>query len=194
LPEELTKELHMPDFQLHDEATAPEASKPLLAKSKKAFGMIPGLHAVMAEAPGMLEAYQTVHELFVNSSFDSDELTVVWQSINVEHACHYCVPAHTGIAKGMKVDDAINDALRNETPLPNAHLEALRTFTLSVVRNRGNVDERAVQDFLDAGFTRRQILEVVLGVSQKVMSNYTNHLAKTPVDAMFQRFEWRKAA
>ncbi len=184
----------MPDFQLHDEATAPEASKPLLARSRKAFGMIPGLHAVMAEAPGMLEAYQTVHELFVNSSFDSDELTVVWQSINVEHACHYCVPAHTGIAKGMKVDDAITAALRDETPLPNAHLEALRTFTLSVVRNRGNVDEGAVQDFLDAGFTRRQVLEVVLGVSQKVMSNYTNHLAKTPVDAMFQRFEWRKAA
>ncbi len=184
----------MPDFQLHDEATAPEASKPLLARSRKAFGMIPGLHAVMAEAPGMLEAYQTVHELFVNSSFDSDELTVVWQSINVEHACHYCVPAHTGIAKGMKVDDAITAALRDETPLPNAHLEALRTFTLSVVRNRGNVDEGAVQDFLDAGFTRRQVLEVVLGVSQKVMSNYTNHLAKTPVDAMFQRFEWRKSA
>lgn len=54
--------------------------------------MIPGLHAVMAEAPGLLEAYQTVHELFVNSSIDKDEFTVVWQSINVEHACHYCVP------------------------------------------------------------------------------------------------------
>ena len=129
----------------------------------------------------------------MNSSFDKDELTVVWQTINVEHACHYCVPAHTGIAKNMKVDDAISDALRNETPLPNARLEALRTFTLSVVRDRGNVDDSAVQAFLDAGFTKRQILEVVLGVSQKVMSNYTNHLANTPVDAAFSKFEWQKA-
>jgi alkylhydroperoxidase family enzyme len=182
------------DFQLHDETTAPEASKPLLEKSQKAFGMIPGLHAVMAEAPGLLESYQVVHQQFMNSSFDKDELTVVWQSINVEHGCHYCVPAHTGIAKSMKVDDAINDALRNETALPNARLEALRTFTLSVVRDRGKVDDSAVQAFLGAGFTRRQILEVVLGVSQKVMSNYTNHLANTPVDAMFQNFEWRKVA
>ncbi|MFT5590211.1 MAG: alkylhydroperoxidase family enzyme [Bradyrhizobium sp.] len=183
----------MIEFTLHDETTAPEASKVLLAKSKKDFGMIPGLHAVMAEAPGLLQGYQVVHELFVNSSFDKDELTVVWQSVNVEHACHYCVPAHTAIAKGMKVDEAITEALRNETPLPDARLEALRTFTLSVVRDRGNVDNKAVQAFLDAGFSRRQILEVVLGVSQKVMSNYTNHLAITPVDNAFKKFEWHKA-
>jgi len=183
----------MTEFTLHTEDTAPEASKRLLAKSKKAYGMIPGLHAVMAEAPGLLESYQTVHELFANSSFDKDELTVVWQSVNVEHACHYCVPAHTGIAKSMGVSDDISDALRNETPLPNARLEALRTFTLSVVRDRGNVDDGAVQAFLNAGFTRRQILEVILGVSQKVMSNYTNHLANTPIDAAFKKLEWQKA-
>lgn len=184
----------MIDFHLHDQTTAPEDSKPLLADSVEAFGMIPSLHAVMAEAPGLLEAYQRVHDLFGKSSFDKDELTVVWQSINVEHACHYCVPAHTAIAKSMGVDDAISDALRNQTPLPNARLETLRTFTLSVVRGRGHVDEQEVQAFLDAGFTKRQILEVVLGVAQKVMSNYTNHLADTPVDKPFQKFSWQKAA
>lgn len=182
----------MTEFALHTVESAPEASKPLLADSKKSYGMIPGLHAVMAESPGFLEAYKTVHELFVNSSFDKDELTVVWQSVNVEHACHYCVPAHTWIAKSMGVSDDISDALRNETPLPNARLEALRTFTLSVVRDRGNLDDHAVQAFLDAGFTKRQILEVILGVSQKVMSNYTNHLANTPVDAPFTKFDWQR--
>ena len=184
----------MTEFTLHSDDTAPEASKPLLANSKKTYGMMPGPHAVMAEAPGLLEAYKTVGELFVNSSFDKDEITVIWQSINVEHACHYCVPAHTGIAMSMGVSDDITDALRNETPLPNARLEALRTFTLSVVRNRGNVDDSAVQAFLDAGFTKRQILEVILGVSQKVMSNYTNHLANTRVDAPFRKLAWQKAA
>ena len=184
----------MTDFTLHDETTAPDDSKPLLAKSQKAFGMVPGLHAVMAEAPGLLDAYQQVHELFLNSSFDKDETTVVWQTVNVENNCHYCVPAHTGIAKAMGVDDAITEALRNETPLPNARLEALRDFTLSVVRDHGNVDDAKVQAFLDAGFTKRNILEVVLGYSQKVMSNYTNHLAQTPVDKPFQKFAWQKGA
>ena len=180
----------MTDFTLHNENTAPAGSKELLAKSKAAYGMIPGLHAVMAEAPGLLEAYQQVHELFVNSSFDKDELTVVWQTINVENACHYCVPAHTGIAKSMGVDDTVTNALRDKTALPNARLESLRDFTLALVRERGNLDDATVQTFLDAGFTKRNILEVILGYSQKIMSNYTNHIADTPVDKPFQKFAW----
>lgn len=182
----------MTEFTLHDKNTAPEGSRPLLENSEQAFGMIPGLHAVMAEAPGLLEGYQQLHRLFTETSFDATEQTVVWQTINVEHACHYCVPAHTAIAKMTDVPDEVTEALRDETPLPTAKLEALRDFTLSVVRDRGNVDEAAVQRFLDAGYTKRNILEVVLGVSQKVMSNYTNHLADTPIDKPFQQFEWSR--
>lgn len=185
----------MTDFPIHTVESAPEASKPLLEKSVAAFGRVPGLHGTMAESPALLEGYQFLHKLFAeNTSFDGDELTVVWQTINVEHACHYCVPAHTGIAKMMGIDDAISDALRNETPLPTAKLEALRTFTLQMVRSRGNATDTEVQTFLDAGFTKQQVLEIVLGIAQKVMSNYTNHLAETPVDEVMQKFNWQKAA
>ena len=185
----------MADFTLNTLDTAPDGSKPLLEKSQAAFGRIPGLHAVMSESPALLEGYQILHKLFAEStSFDADELTVVWQTINVEHACHYCVPAHTGIAKMMNIDDAITEALRNETPLPTPRLEALRTFTLIMVRSRGAVSDAEVQAFLDAGFTNQQVLEVVLGIAQKVMSNYTNHLADTPVDEVMQKFNWQKAA
>lgn len=105
-------------------------------------------------------------------------------SMNAIIAC----PPHTGIAKNMKVDDAITDALRNETPLPSVKLETLRDFTLKLVRNRGNV-----QLFFDAGYENRQILEIVLGIAQKVMSNYTNHLAQTPIDSIFQKLAWTRA-
>ncbi|WP_375688653.1 carboxymuconolactone decarboxylase family protein [Pseudooceanicola sp. LIPI14-2-Ac024] len=183
----------MTTFERHTLENAPEGSRALLEDSKKGFGRVPGLHAVMAEAPALLEGYKQLHRLFQHeTSFDKDELTVVWQAINVEHACHYCVPAHTGIAKMMKVDDAITEALRNETPLPSAHLEALRTFTLQVVRQRGDVTDAQVETFLAAGFTKRQVLEVILGVAQKVMSNYTNHIAQTPVDEVMQQFAWEK--
>jgi len=183
----------MIEFPIHDLDTAPEGSKEFLEKSLKSNGRIPGLHGTMAEAPGLLEGYQLLHKLVLESSFDKDEVTVLWQSVNVEHACHYCVPAHTGIAKAMKVDDAITEALRNETPLPNEHLEALRTFTLAMVRERGHVGDDAVEKFLNAGYTKRQVLEVVLGISQKVMSNYTNALAHTPLDPAHRKFAWEKA-
>lgn len=184
----------MAQFTLHTQDTAPAESKELLAGSMKEFGMIPNLHAVMAESPSFLAAYKEIHNLFMKTSFNKEELTVVWQSINVEHACHYCVPAHSMIANSMEIPTEVTTALRNETPLPNPRLEALRTFTLQVIRERGAVDDGKVQKFLDAGFTKQQILEVILGVSQKVMSNYANHLARTPVDAPFKPFEWSKKA
>ena len=181
----------MTTLKIHDIETAPEASKALLEKSLKANGRIPGLHGVLAGAPELLEAYQTLHKLFTESSFDKEELTVVWQTINVEHECHYCVPAHTGIAKMMQVDDTITEALRNETPLGNPKLEALRSMTLNIVRNRGHVTPEELQTFYKAGYGERQVLEIILGLSQKVISNYTNHIANTPVDAPFRKFEWR---
>lgn len=184
----------MTDFTLYDHDAAPEDSKPLLAKSQADFGMIPGLHAVMAEAPGLLEGYQKLHQLFLDTSFSKEEQTVVWQTINVEHACHYCVPAHTAIANMMGVDAAVTEALRNQTPLPTGKLERLRAFTLEIVRGRGHVDPASVDGFLAAGFTKRQVLEIVLGVAQKVMSNYTNHIARTPVDKPFQKYAWDRAA
>jgi len=177
---------------IHTIQSAPEKSKALLEKSKKAYGSVPNLHGVLAEAPNLLDAYQTLHELFVNSSFNNDELTVVWQTINVEHGCHYCVPAHTAIAKGMKVDDSITDALRNKTTLPSEKLQALHEMTLSVTRNRGNISQDEMNAFYAAGYNQRHLLEIILGLSQKVISNYTNHIAETPVDAGFEKYKWNK--
>ena len=67
----------------------------------------------MQQLNRLIKGYQVLHELFQNTSFNAEELTVVWQSINVEHDCHYCVPAHSAIAASMKVDQGIVDALVN---------------------------------------------------------------------------------
>ena len=178
----------MKQLELFDLENAPEGSRPLLENSVKAFGMIPNLHAVMAGSPQVLEAYQMLHKLFQDSSFNDDELTVIWQTINIEHSCHYCVPAHTAVAHMMEIDGALIDALVNKKPLPDAKLQALQDATLKIVRNRGQISSTDVDAFYAVGYEPRQLLEIVLGVSQKVMSNYINHIADTPVDEPFKKF------
>ena len=179
-------------FKTHTLDTAPEKSKPLLDQSLKAFGRIPGLYGVLAEAPKALEAYQTLGALFKDTSLTTNEQHVVWLTINYENDCGYCVPAHTGLAKLDAVPNDIIEALRNGTPMTDSKLEALRTFTIRVVQKRGWVTDDDVQAFLDAGYTQRHILEVIVGMAHKVISNYTNHIAKTPVDAVFKKFAWEK--
>jgi hypothetical protein len=64
----------------------------------------------------------------------------------------------------MKVDEAITEA--RAKPLSNPKLEALRTMTLSIVRNRGHVAEEELA-FYTAGYGEQQVLEIILGLSQK---------------------------
>ncbi|MCJ7799237.1 MAG: hypothetical protein MUP33_05675 [Polaromonas sp.] len=45
------------------------------------------------------------------------------------------------------------------------------------MRNRGEVTDADLSAFYAAGYEQRQVLEVILGVSQKIMSNYINHIA-----------------
>ncbi|NBC34516.1 MAG: carboxymuconolactone decarboxylase family protein [Alphaproteobacteria bacterium] len=180
----------MVDFVKHTLETAPEESRPLLENSQKNIGMIPGLHAVMAESPQALQAYQQLHALFKQTSLGTVETHVVWLTLNVYHECHYCVPAHTGLAKMDKVPDDVIEALRDDRPLSDPRLETLRSFTKSLAEKRGDVDEAELQAFFDAGFTKRNLLDLHVGLAQKVMSNYINHLAQTPLDEPFKKFDW----
>ncbi len=175
---------------VHDLESAPEASKPLLENSMKAFGRLPSLHGVMAESPGLLEGYQRLHRLAISgTAFTPEERTVVWMTVNVANACHYCVPAHTGIAKSEKIDAEIVNALRDETPLP-PKLEALRTFTLALRESHGRPGSDAIADFEAAGYGERAILDTILIYAQKVMSNFTNAIFETPTDDAFAAFAW----
>ncbi len=182
----------MTSLTVHTFDSAPEASKPLLEDSVKAFGMLPNLHGIMAASPAVLEGYKALHDLFQKTSFDAEELTVVWQTINVEHGCHYCVPAHTAIANSMKVDPALTEALRNAEPMPTPKLQALQDMTLLLLRNRGVVSAAELDAFYSAGYEEHHVLEIILGLAQKVMSNYINHIGNTPVDAPFAKFDWTK--
>lgn len=180
----------MSNFKLHDVDSAPEGSKPLLQSSLKSFGMIPNLHAVLAASPQALEAYQTLTRLFLETSLSTNEKHVLWLTINVANQCHYCVPAHTGLAKQDGVPNEIIQALRDNEELPDARLNALRSFVLKVVDMRGEVAEADVEAFLQAGFDQRNVLDVMLGVAHKTLSNYSNHITQTPVDEAFSQFEW----
>lgn len=94
------------------------------------------------------------------------------------------------LAKMSGMDDDSVEALREGTPLGEEKLEALRAFTRAVVVNRGWVSVEITQSFLNAGYTQQNILEVILGVSVKVLSNYTNHFANTPLDPFMKGTEW----
>ncbi|MGV2292242.1 carboxymuconolactone decarboxylase family protein [Trinickia sp. YCB016] len=182
----------MTTFPSYTIESAPAASKSTLEEAKRAFGFVPNLQAHMAESPELLAGYTALWDLFAKSSLTPHEQQVVYLTSNFENDCHYCMAGHSTLAKMIKMDPAVIAALRAGTPLPDAKLEALHRFATIVVRERGFVPDADVEAFLAAGYTRRNVLEVVLGVATKVMSNYTNHIVHTPYDAFMKGNEWTK--
>jgi len=176
----------MSQFPIHTLDTAPEASKPYLDGAKKAFGLIPNLVGEFAESPAVIEGYLGLAGALKKSGLTDLEREIVLISASVENGCHYCVAAHTTVTQAQGLDQAVIAAVRAGGPIADARLEALRAFTVAVVRERGWVSDAEVTRFLDAGWTRANVLEVVLGVGLKTISNYVNHIAGTPVDAAFQ--------
>ncbi|MGB6169912.1 MAG: hypothetical protein WBF52_20185 [Geitlerinemataceae cyanobacterium] len=84
------------------------------------------------------------------------------------------------------------EALRQGRPLTDRKLQALRLFTQRMIVARGWVNDREIEEFLAAGYTQQQVLEVILGIAVKIIHNYTNHIAKTPLDKAFQPYIWCK--
>ncbi|OUS08768.1 carboxymuconolactone decarboxylase, partial [Gammaproteobacteria bacterium 54_18_T64] len=147
-------------FTLYTPETAPQAAQGELKNSAEVFGWVPNLHAVLAQAPPVLTAYKSLHALFQQSSFDAEELTVVWQSINLENTCHYCVPAHTTIAGMMEVDGALISALLEGKALPTKKLEVLKDTTRALLNQRGDLTDEQVADFKAVGYDNQQLLEI----------------------------------
>lgn len=181
-------------YPVHTPETAPAAARGDLIEAKKAYGFIPNLYGVMAEAPALLKAYRALDELFEQTSLAPAERHVVMLTISFENGCHYCVAAHSVIAAMEKVPNEAIEAIRNGKPIPDPKLEALRRFTAAVVETRGRLSERDTKAFLGAGYSRANLLEVILGVGLKTLSNYTNHVAETPLDEAFAKGAWSKAA
>ena len=183
----------MLQYPLRTVEDAPTDSVETIQNVDAAYGFVPNLVAILGNAPAAVDGYAAVSSAFASSSLSPIEQQVVLLTTSVENECTYCVAAHSAVATKVGAADDIVTALRGGAPLADARLEALRALTLSIVRDRGRVSDPVVQRFLEAGFTAEQVLEVVTGVAQKTMSNYTNHLAQTPLDEVFQPFAWSPA-
>lgn len=184
----------MADFEIYNETNAPEAARGTLTAAKSAFGFLPNLLGGLAESPATVEAYTTLSGLFDKTDLSPVERQVVLLAVSVANECHYCVAAHSKMAQGAGMDGAVLEALRAGDALPDERLNALAEFTRTLIAKRGWAEDADIQAFLEAGFSKANVFDVILGASLKTISNYANHIADTPLDSVFSDTEWRRAA
>jgi AhpD family alkylhydroperoxidase len=170
-------------------------TRAVLERAKAQVGFIPNMYAGMANSPGLLETYIDGYDRFrKNSGFTPVEQEVVFLTISRGNACDYCMAAHSVIADQMSnVPPPVTEAIREGQTIPDTKLAVLSTFTDTLLSSRGLPSESDVKAFLRAGYEERHVLEIILAIAVKTLSNYSNHLFHTPLDKMFASREWTNA-
>lgn len=167
--------------------SAPAESRLLLEKIQKSFKFVPNLFGVFANSPVLLEGYLGLEGVFNKGSLSAVERSIVLLAASVENSCGYCTAAHSTVLKAfLHAPSEVVAAVRSNRPLPDPKLNALVVLTKEVVSKRGHVEAQTIENFLAAGYRKDQILEILMGVALKTISNYLDHISPTELDQAFR--------
>ena len=151
----------------------------VFAAIKRALGVVPNLYRTVGHQAKTLE---TVLNFGAGQpTLTAKEKEVIALAVAEANGCHYCLAAHSFLAKaaGLSADES-QAARRGASCDPKR--AALLGLVTGIVAGRGAVDDATYAAFLAAGYTEAQVPEVVLAVTQNLFTNYFNNLNGTAVD------------
>jgi len=162
-------------FELLTNETATPAQRKVLDDTRAQFGGVPPAVARLAISPEFMAAFQTGIAAFDRTTLTPVEREIVILVLARDIGCSVCTTMHTAKI-GKLGEKAIATALGDRIALPDPKLAALARFTESMLATRGDVDAASWEAFLDAGYTRTQALEILVGFGTYTMSTYANRL------------------
>ncbi len=187
----MTSHYLIKDLQAVTLDSASETQASILNQAKKQVGFIPNMYSNMANLPAFLESYLHGYGLFrEQSDLSPAEQEVVFLAISKANDCHYCMAAHSTLAANFSgVPEEVLSAIRSGGVIGDSKIRALYEMAVEVNDSRGRPESDRVKTFLEAGYTETHLLAIILAVSVKVLSNYSNHLFDTDVDEAFAAYE-----
>ena len=168
----------MNQFKFYTPENSEGSAKEVLTNVEKKYGFIPSLFGYMAEAPYTIEAYAMLTNLLAKTSLTGAQQQVGLLAVSHYNDCGFCRVAHQAFGKMNKVSEQTLNAIVNNTDIENATDKALVDMILAITNQRGWVEQNQLDDFLAAGFTRKNVYDLILIVTIKTLSNYSNHLTK----------------
>lgn len=147
---------------------------------EKGLGFVPNLYAYYAKNETALGDYLALQNR--KSTLSAKEREIVNLVVSEFNGCRYCQSAHTEIGKlnGFTVDQILE--IRGGSASFDSKLDALAKFTLSVVANKGKATERARDLFFNAGYSESNMIDVVIVIGDKTISNFIHNLTDLEID------------
>lgn len=147
---------------------------------EKSLGFVPNLYAYYAKNETALADYLNLQNR--NTTLSKKEKEIVNLVVSQYNDCYYCQSAHTVIAglNGFSKDQILE--IRGGSANFDPKLNALAKLTLAIVGSKGKVSETDKNEFFDAGYTEANLIDVVLNIGDKTISNFIHNIAQFDVD------------
>jgi len=180
----------MQAFPVHTVESAPEQSRPSLQALQGAFGMIPNIAGAMSTSPVLIGSLVGLFQKVHGGSFSEEQIQILLLTNAVTNACAWAVAFHTALALKEGVASADVQAIREHRAPQNPKNAALSLLARTLIEKRGRLDDADVTRFLQAGFDKSHLLEVVAAVAASTITNYTGNVTQPPLDAAFEPYAW----
>ena len=159
---------------------ASPANQALMDKLKKALTFVPNLYATFTYSESALGTYLTLQN--AKSSLSAKAREVVNLAVSQVNSCRYCLAAHTMVGKMVGFTDEQVLEIRRGTASFDARLDALTRLVHNVASKRGHADSNVLQAFFDAGWNEGNLVDVMMVIGDKTISNYLHSTTEIPVD------------
>jgi len=147
---------------------------------KKMLSFVPNLYATFAHSATALGTYLALQN--AKSSLNAKQREVVNLVVSQVNDCEYCLAAHTAVGKMVGFSDAQILEIREGRAAFDPKLDALARFVREVAEKRGKVAAASTEAFLEAGWTEGNVVDVIIAVGDKIISNYLHGVTKVAVD------------
>jgi uncharacterized peroxidase-related enzyme len=160
---------------------APEQSHATLEIIGKRLGFVPNLHRLLAVSPETLTGFMQL-QTALGKTLDASTRDSIALAVSQANGCRYCVCAHSHVASTFNGFSEDEVALAREGESSEPHRQAAATFARRLIETRGRVSDDDLKALKDAGYTDKQVVEIIALSAQFLLTNFMNNVADTGID------------
>lgn len=171
---------HTVTFKVPTREEVSPANQAIFDHMERAFGKVPNLYATFALHENALEDYLTLQNR--KTTLDAKEKEIVNLVVSQINDCKYCTAAHTAVGKmyGFTEDEIL--AIRRVDINFNEKYDALAKFVKETTLSKGRASEKALETLFAVGYKTENLIDIIVLIGDKVISNYFHNTTKIPVD------------
>lgn len=176
----MTLELEKVTFAVPTREQVSANNQAIFDHMKSAFGVVPNLYATFALNETALGDYLALQNR--KSTLSAKEREIINLVVSQVNDCKYCVPAHTMLAKMNGFTEEQILEIRRAQISFNDKYAALAKFVKETTVNRGRPSENSYDNFFEAGYSKANLVDVMMVIGDKIISNYLHNITQIPVD------------